>query len=380
MAGNVGWTNPRPNEWTPDAFRAIFHSLETFLRNPKFNNGVSIGTGGTPTYNPSTGTTAAPTLIELNGETVAIFDEDALQSDNYDGTNVETGDATAGWRIERNSGSAEFQDLRLRGEIIGGTTVVGATEVVSGGAVQSDNYSAGSTGWAIDGDGSAEFNDVTVRGAVVADTFRMTDDDDRIQIGEDEDGHAQAAVFVFNDGEPKGRYYGFEGGIAVARTDSTGNAVGHYLWLQAGGTTRLNSQGTTIITADAGGDFGVIADGDLSLLCNGSTIIDNVPCVNVTALNALSGAGSNWSEGSALRVMAGSAVPTFTAGAATLNYGTSFNGVVTVVVSNGDGTVGPDTVLSTSAYGTSSCTVHAYDGGVAVNGAQRRVNFWVFGW
>jgi hypothetical protein len=46
------------------------------------------------------------------------------------------------------------------------------TESVMGGEgrIASDPYTPGSAGWKIDGDGSAEFNDVTVRGEVIANT------------------------------------------------------------------------------------------------------------------------------------------------------------------------------------------------------------------
>lgn len=41
-----------------------------------------------------------------------------IQSDNYDGTDVETGDATQGFRVQAN-GKAEFQDVLVRGTVAG---------------------------------------------------------------------------------------------------------------------------------------------------------------------------------------------------------------------------------------------------------------------
>jgi hypothetical protein len=72
-------------------------------------------------------TIIAPGVVDTvnlaNGAITSIKLASSLQSDNYDGTDVATGDATQGWRIERNTGSAEFQDLRLRGSIIGNLTL-----------------------------------------------------------------------------------------------------------------------------------------------------------------------------------------------------------------------------------------------------------------
>ncbi len=139
-----------------------------------------------------------------------------IQSDNF-----VTG--SAGWRIERNTGSVEFQDATIRGTlnasditagtmsanyISGGTidasnvtvTNLNASNIstgtlsadriaanslaigkISGGTygnsditfssgsdLKSGNYSAGSAGWQIEGGGDAEFNDVTVRGTIYA--------------------------------------------------------------------------------------------------------------------------------------------------------------------------------------------------------------------
>jgi hypothetical protein len=99
-----------------------------------------------------------------------------IQSDNF-----VTG--SSGWRIERNTGSAEFQDATIRGtlnasDITAGTmsvsylaagtlSVSGTVTVASGSDIESSNYVAGTSGWQIDGAGNAEFNNVTVRGQLV---------------------------------------------------------------------------------------------------------------------------------------------------------------------------------------------------------------------
>jgi hypothetical protein len=69
-AGYTGWTNPRPGDWSPEAVQAIVKSLETYLRAPKFNNGIHIGNGTGPVYDDATGTTAPPTVTPFNQDTV----------------------------------------------------------------------------------------------------------------------------------------------------------------------------------------------------------------------------------------------------------------------------------------------------------------------
>ena len=95
-----------------------------------------------------------------------------LQSDNYMA-------GSAGWFIGRGFGSAEFNNVTVRGVIIvGAGSDMPATYISSGnissasitlsgtGSIASSNYVAGVSGFAIDGAGDAEFNDVTVRGAI----------------------------------------------------------------------------------------------------------------------------------------------------------------------------------------------------------------------
>jgi len=61
--------------------------------------------------------------------------------------------------------SAKISDLTFD-KITAGTNTASLT-IGSGGYIQSENYSAGSSGFRISGSGSAEFNDVTIRDAVV---------------------------------------------------------------------------------------------------------------------------------------------------------------------------------------------------------------------
>lgn len=113
----AGWIDPRPNDFSTEGLRARFKSLQDWLKDPEFNEGVRLGNGTPATYDDATGTTTPPTPTEVTSDNIAIFAQDALQSDNYDGTDVATGDATAGWRIERDTGSSEFGDARIRGSV-----------------------------------------------------------------------------------------------------------------------------------------------------------------------------------------------------------------------------------------------------------------------
>ena len=150
----------------------------------------------------------------------------SLQSDNFSS-------GSAGWKIERDTGSAEFQDVTVRGTLNADDITVGtldvariaagtitatqiaaltitageiAADTITGGQIatntitalemqvnaigaaelaalnisvgkhiRSTTYTPGSAGWSIDADGSAEFQDVTVRGEVNAATGTLTD-------------------------------------------------------------------------------------------------------------------------------------------------------------------------------------------------------------
>lgn len=128
------WTNPR---WAslkgPDAdvLRSVFQSLSDFLEFPAFNNGLRIGQGASPSYNPATDVVTRPTMATIDSENVLVL----------------------------------------------------PATIVSGKYIRSGNYVAGSAGWNIDGDGNAEFNNVTARG-----TFRTGETGERISISASTNG------------------------------------------------------------------------------------------------------------------------------------------------------------------------------------------------
>lgn len=112
--------------------------------------------------------------------------------------------AVGGWKIDA-AGNAEFNNVTVRGIIEAGvgsdvdwsyisnvtidnaditdlafSKITAATNTASltigsAGTLRSSNYSAGSAGFSIEGDGSAEFNDVTVRGSLYGDYSEWVD-------------------------------------------------------------------------------------------------------------------------------------------------------------------------------------------------------------
>jgi hypothetical protein len=104
------------------------------------------------------------------GGVVQVTDD--IKSSNYSA-------GVSGWVID-GGGSAELNNVTVRGNIqaqagssisagyLTGGTITGKTIIISGatGILKSSNYSAGSAGWQIEGDGDAEFNDVKVRGTI----------------------------------------------------------------------------------------------------------------------------------------------------------------------------------------------------------------------
>jgi hypothetical protein len=70
MAGRRtrGWRNDRWNSLRgrdKETLRAILHSLEEWLANPTFENGINLGSGGLPTADPDTGVMVPPPTVEI---------------------------------------------------------------------------------------------------------------------------------------------------------------------------------------------------------------------------------------------------------------------------------------------------------------------------
>lgn len=66
----AGWIDPRPNDFSIEGLRARFKSLQDWLRNPEFTNGINLGDGTEPTYDSSTGITVQPPLEAVDALTI----------------------------------------------------------------------------------------------------------------------------------------------------------------------------------------------------------------------------------------------------------------------------------------------------------------------
>lgn len=123
---------------------------------------------------------AAVERVIADGGVTSLKISATLQSDNYSA-------GSAGWQINRATGSAEFQDVVVRGTLNADDITTGTLSVDRIGAnsigfgkitltaaleatqyIQSTTYTPGSAGWRINADGTAEFDDVTVRGTITA--------------------------------------------------------------------------------------------------------------------------------------------------------------------------------------------------------------------
>ena len=106
------------------------------------------------------GAAAATVTFTSPANYIAVSSD--LESNNYNAGN-------AGWKIERATGNAEFNNITARGDITAesitsgtlsvdriGTNALGMTKITTN--IQSTNYSSGSSGWRIQQSGAAEFN------------------------------------------------------------------------------------------------------------------------------------------------------------------------------------------------------------------------------
>jgi hypothetical protein len=118
----AGWRIPNPQSIKDPAERQRWLSLERWLQSPIFPQGILVGTvSDQGSADSSTGVYAQVPTVNLDSLTVLRaggFLADAwIQSTNYDGTDVETGDATQGFRAQANGKSEWLGDMRVVGDI-----------------------------------------------------------------------------------------------------------------------------------------------------------------------------------------------------------------------------------------------------------------------
>lgn len=74
----AGWVDPRPNDFSVEGLRARFKSLQDWLREPEFTDGVRLGDGTPPTYDDATGVTVPPALTPIDSGTFDALDQDLV--------------------------------------------------------------------------------------------------------------------------------------------------------------------------------------------------------------------------------------------------------------------------------------------------------------
>lgn len=92
----MAWKLPRPDRGDPESNRINFLSLQEFLKNPSFANGVGLGDGSPPTYDPSTGVTVPPPTTPLDqgtidGITAALPPDDGADPSTVTGLTLTAG-------------------------------------------------------------------------------------------------------------------------------------------------------------------------------------------------------------------------------------------------------------------------------------------------
>ncbi|MDD4453495.1 MAG: phage tail protein, partial [Proteiniphilum sp.] len=124
------------------------------------NNNTTTISGGKITTN--TIAANALTTSTMTARTITLSGADSILQGNYTA-------GSAGWQI-KGDGNAEFNNISLRGTLYTSSIASGNTITVVG-KLKSNDYSPGSAGWKIDGVGNAEFNNATIRGTLKACTI-----------------------------------------------------------------------------------------------------------------------------------------------------------------------------------------------------------------
>lgn len=136
------------------------------------NVGFYLGyDGGTPKFYVGNGSTKYikwdGTNAEIGGGIYAQYGQIGninIFNSGLSSTNYIAG--STGWAINGN-GAAEFSGVTVRGTIVATAGSIGGNTITSGG-IYSPNFQDGVSGWGIDSAGQAQFNNVVVRGTVYA--------------------------------------------------------------------------------------------------------------------------------------------------------------------------------------------------------------------
>ena len=180
--------------------------------------------------------------------------------------------------------SGEMTLVTLRVTSLLGGTITGKVITVSGaaGVIQSDDYVAGTSGWAIFGDGSAEFNNVVVRGDIESGNW---------------DGTSPANLATIDAGATVGFYLDSSTGAAQFMGD-----------IFLGGNLQVSDDTDIVFGADADATIGFLS-GTSALQVSADSLLSLVGGVNLSmsaaALVDLIGANGSVRMSSALDLEVG---------------------------------------------------------------------------
>lgn len=269
--------------------------------------------------------------------------------------------------------------MAFRNPIVAGVALVRS-------AIESSNFVAGASGWAIYQNGDAEFNAITIRGAEVVDSTQLFYDGApaagnlMVSIsptaGTDQFGNDfQAGIVGYDAGgdfiqQANGTNVGWTLHIDSLTSNGqiglfvmgTGDAMQGVVEIQpptssGNGPPILNLVGESLDSSAAG--FIGLANADtvqLSPQTAAQTILEylNAAATIVTGWGAISDQNSNF------HFHAAAYAPTFTAGAATFAHGCNFAPAVAILMSCGTGAPLITQLTYTSPIGASNITVQAY--------------------
>jgi hypothetical protein len=174
----MAWSNKRWNSLKgPDAevLRAIFKSLEDFLRSPTFEQGIEVGDAAvSPTVDVSTGVVTDPPTTHLDS---AVLTEITIPPEDIAELEAALAALESTFPIEETDiADGAISTPKLQANSVTADQLA-AVNIGVGKFIASTSYTPGTAGWAIQADGTAEFNDVTVRGTLVAGDGVITADD-----------------------------------------------------------------------------------------------------------------------------------------------------------------------------------------------------------
>lgn len=235
---------------------------------------------------------------------VTTIDGSVIKTGTIQSTaNATEGDTTQpAWSIST-SGAAVFGNAQVRGALVVGAS--GATTANVTTWVRSWNYSSGSTGWAIRGDGYAEFRNVTVKGEIRADSGSIDGTlmvGGRLEVGNQGAGNVDSYVIVRKIGDTgtwgmldgRNNNWFLNTSSGAFRVDTDGNLTATSATI-TGNVTATSGTFTGTVNASGGSITGNLeVTGSLYMLGTGGTITSGARLrVMSTGIYAYNSSGTN---------------------------------------------------------------------------------------